>query len=145
MPQLLRDAQVYPIWEGTTNVLALDVLRALGASGIDGMIDASDALLDEAGGDRHGVHAALSAARDWLVTHAARRDTLEAGARGLALTLARGFAAALLARHAAWAERERGDKRTHAALAIFAGHGLTRLCTRFGVDAAILSAATSPN
>ncbi len=31
LPMLLRDAQVLPIWEGTTNVLALDALRALGA------------------------------------------------------------------------------------------------------------------
>src|SRR5262245_3516810 len=30
LPVLLRDAQVLPIWEGTTNVLALDALRALG-------------------------------------------------------------------------------------------------------------------
>jgi alkylation response protein AidB-like acyl-CoA dehydrogenase len=30
LPQLLRDAQVLPIWEGTTNVLSLDTLRALG-------------------------------------------------------------------------------------------------------------------
>src|SRR6185503_3538699 len=30
LPRLLRDAQVLPIWEGTTNVLAYDVLRALG-------------------------------------------------------------------------------------------------------------------
>src|SRR5690606_5828199 len=29
LPRLLRDAQVLPIWEGTTNVLALDVLRAV--------------------------------------------------------------------------------------------------------------------
>ena len=28
LPTLLRDAQVLPIWEGTTNVLSLDVLRA---------------------------------------------------------------------------------------------------------------------
>ena len=28
LPALLRDAQVLPIWEGTTNVLSLDVLRA---------------------------------------------------------------------------------------------------------------------
>jgi alkylation response protein AidB-like acyl-CoA dehydrogenase len=28
LPSLLRDAQVLPIWEGTTNVLSLDVLRA---------------------------------------------------------------------------------------------------------------------
>jgi alkylation response protein AidB-like acyl-CoA dehydrogenase len=27
MPRLLRDAQVLPIWEGTTNILALDMLR----------------------------------------------------------------------------------------------------------------------
>ena len=27
MPRLLRDAQVLPIWEGTTNILALDALR----------------------------------------------------------------------------------------------------------------------
>ncbi len=29
MPRLLRDAQVLPIWEGTTNILALDALRAM--------------------------------------------------------------------------------------------------------------------
>ncbi len=29
VPRLLRDAQVFPIWEGTTNVLSLDALRAM--------------------------------------------------------------------------------------------------------------------
>lgn len=29
LPRLLRDAQVFSIWEGTTNVLSLDVLRAI--------------------------------------------------------------------------------------------------------------------
>jgi len=29
LPRLLRDAQVLPIWEGTTSVLALDALRVL--------------------------------------------------------------------------------------------------------------------
>ena len=29
LPVYLRDAQVLPIWEGTTNVLSLDVLRAV--------------------------------------------------------------------------------------------------------------------
>jgi hypothetical protein len=33
IPGLLRDAQVLSIWEGTTNVLSLDVLRVLKASG----------------------------------------------------------------------------------------------------------------
>lgn len=29
MPRIFRDAQVLPVWEGTTNVLSLDVLRVL--------------------------------------------------------------------------------------------------------------------
>src|SRR4029078_3217170 len=29
LPEILRDAQVLSIWEGTTNVLALDALRAI--------------------------------------------------------------------------------------------------------------------
>jgi len=33
LPQLLRDSQVLPIWEGTTNVLSLDTLRALAVGG----------------------------------------------------------------------------------------------------------------
>ena len=33
LPRLLRDAQVLPIWEGTTNVLSMDVLRAEGKEG----------------------------------------------------------------------------------------------------------------
>ncbi|MEP7063229.1 MAG: acyl-CoA dehydrogenase family protein [Betaproteobacteria bacterium] len=127
MPLLLRDAQVFPIWEGTTNVLALDVLRVLDAHGIDGLVSAADALLSEAGGDPHGVHATLDAARAWHAARAPQRDRLEAGARGLALTLARAFAAALLARHAAWMERQRGDRSTRDALATFVTQGLSRL------------------
>ncbi len=30
LPRLLRDAQVLPIWEGTTNILSLDLLRVIG-------------------------------------------------------------------------------------------------------------------
>ena len=33
LPVLLRDAQVLPIWEGTTNVLSLDALRAIERDG----------------------------------------------------------------------------------------------------------------
>lgn len=133
VPQLLRDAQVYPIWEGTTNVLALDALRALGASGLDGLMRAARGLLGEAGADRHGVAKALQSARHWFDTHAQDRDALAAGARGFALTLARSFAAALLARHAAWAERTQGDCRAQAALRVFTSHGLLRL-DRAGMD-----------
>src|SRR5262245_27155806 len=33
LPRILADAQILPIWEGTTNVLSLDTLRALGKGG----------------------------------------------------------------------------------------------------------------
>src|SRR5512133_1004989 len=40
LPRLLRDAQVLPIWEGTTNVLALDALRALAGEGVPQAVQA---------------------------------------------------------------------------------------------------------
>lgn len=138
LPLMLRDAQVYPIWEGTTNVLALDALRALAAGGVEPLRRAADALLVEAGGDRHGVLATLDEAERWLHAHAADRDRLEAGARGLAFTLARALAAALLARHAAWAGRD-GEARPGAALRLFAGHGLSRLALPARDDVALLA------
>lgn len=144
IPQLLRDAQVYPIWEGTTNVLALDVLRALGANGIENVMAAADGLLGASGDDRHGVRGVLDCARNWHATHASQRDALEAGARGFALTLARCVAAALLARHATWSEREHGHVHVRAALTIFASHGLSRL-DRPDLDAAMLLIATRRN
>ena len=127
LPQLLRDAQVFPIWEGTTNVLSLNVLRVLDAQGFDALVTAADALLADAGDDRHGVRASLVAAREWHAARAHQRDLLEGGARGLALTLARALAAALAARHAAWMEREHGDASSRAMLSTFATHGLPRL------------------
>ncbi|OQV23934.1 Acyl-CoA dehydrogenase family member 11 [Hypsibius exemplaris] len=39
IPNILRDAQVLPIWEGTTNVLALDVIRALTPDLPDGVVN----------------------------------------------------------------------------------------------------------
>ena len=126
IPQLLRDAQVYPIWEGTTNVLALDTLRALDSVGFAPLRRGAGALIAEAGGDTHGVMAALGEAEAWLTRHGSDRDTLQAGARPLALTLARTFAAALLAHHAAWAQG-RGDRRPSAALRLFAAGGLSHL------------------
>lgn len=48
LPMLLRDAQVLPIWEGTTNVLALDTLRALSTPGAsEGMLALFDGLSAE--------------------------------------------------------------------------------------------------
>ncbi len=130
LPMLLRDAQVFSIWEGTTNVLALDALRALGSGGIAPLTRETGFLLD---GLREPALVALSAriqatletAQDWLAQHAGRDEArLEAGARRFALTLGRSFAAALLARHAQWSLDEERDRRALAAALRFAQHGI---------------------
>jgi hypothetical protein len=130
LPRLLRDAQVLPIWEGTTNVLALDLLRALAAD------RAGDALLEEvrrAAGSardpalRAPAEAALAAsdhASGWL--REAHRDgaATEAGARRAALTLGRALELALLVEHAQWClERGRGPRAAAAARRL-AMHGV---------------------
>ena len=47
--RLLRDAQVTPIWEGTSNILSLDVLRAMQKEAAhQAILDRIDAYLDEA-------------------------------------------------------------------------------------------------
>ncbi|NII74413.1 alkylation response protein AidB-like acyl-CoA dehydrogenase [Dyella sp. SG562] len=141
LPQLLRDAQVYAIWEGTTNVLSLDSLRALAGKSPEAL----RACIAHWLADSDDMHAAsavqhtLDAAMRWLDTHGAQRDALEAGARGLALTLARCAAAALLARQATWAKRQRGDLRPGAALRRFVSHGLDRLDTLDAADTALLA------
>jgi alkylation response protein AidB-like acyl-CoA dehydrogenase len=120
IPQLLRDAQVYPIWEGTTNVLALDALRVLAKGGVDPFRRVVEGILRETRAHPQAIDPALAASARWLHEHDGA--ALEAGARGLALTLARTFAAALLAR-----ARDGGDEEAGAALALFLDHGLDRL------------------
>jgi len=123
IPQLLRDAQVYPIWEGTTNVLALDALRVLSKSGIDPFRNAIEAMLADAPSHAGAIDTTVATAARWFHEYAGEREILEAGARGFALTLARTYAAALLARRAA----RTSDALARAALARFLDHGLSRL------------------
>jgi len=52
LPRLLRDAQVLPIWEGTTSVLSLDALRVLRRSESMEAIDAELSRLDAPDRDR---------------------------------------------------------------------------------------------
>ncbi len=129
LPQLLRDAQVYPIWEGTTNVLSLDTLRALQAGGTTPLRDGIAGLL--AGTPAPTVMQALETADTHLHAVAGDRARLEASARGLAMTLARSLAAALLTRDA----RDAGTPFAHAARDLFLGHGLVRLNNGDDADA----------
>ena len=121
LPRLLRDAQVLPIWEGTTNVLSLDLLRAAAKTGglaplaaeVDRALQGVTHPVLAAAGDR--ARDAVRHAETWL---AAAKDpqSLEAGARRLALTLGLALETALLAEHATWAlETERDTRPAHAA------------------------------
>lgn len=105
LPRLLRDAQVLPIWEGTTNVLSLDVLRVLVTpNALDALTtDVARATAGLSGPlARTGAHArhVMANAVAW-VAHTTDRDQREAGARRLALTLGRTAALAYLLEHAA--------------------------------------------
>jgi hypothetical protein len=123
LPRLLRDAQVLAIWEGTTNVLALDVLRAIARD------DALAPLADDvarrlAAVTRGELAASAERAREALArtrAHAealaagAPRDGAERGARGFALALGRLTAASLLLEHAEWALGHEPDRAEAAA------------------------------
>jgi len=78
IPRLLRDAQVLPIWEGTTAIQSLDLLRALADDRVDGLaayLRRVDDALDEA----------EQASADWLAPLVARlrpvRDAVAETAR----------------------------------------------------------------
>jgi alkylation response protein AidB-like acyl-CoA dehydrogenase len=112
IPRLLRDAQVLPIWEGTTNVLALDVLRALVSSGAQPLLRRVVAARDVAAVRLPEVADTLAAAAsrlgDDIATAAAEPEapSVVAGMRQLALRMGHVLAAALLVEHADWAADE---------------------------------------
>ena len=145
IPALLRDAQVYSIWEGTTNVLSLDVLRALGGlAGIDNLKRETRFLLvslKEATLVRLSarIEATLEQLEKWYQEIAGKDEALlEAGARRFALTLGRTFEAALLARHAQWAFDHENDLRSLAAARRFALAGFNLLGDPDSADSRLL-------
>ncbi|AKF05576.1 acyl-CoA dehydrogenase family protein [Sandaracinus amylolyticus] len=128
LPVLLRDAQVLPIWEGTTNVLSLDTLRALGhgpdvAAALEQEMESrvgtiSDTSLREVAERARG---AVRRALGWLAsTYSSSPLDVEGGARRFALTLGRSLELLLLAHHADWSLRNERDARSRAAALRFA-------------------------
>jgi hypothetical protein len=136
LPVLLRDSQVLPIWEGTTNVLALDTLRALQSGDADpkrGLIrfatavaqclqDVTDIRFADAA---RAARSAMDHASDWLSkAQRAGQPALEAGARRFALTLGRTMELALLLRHAQWSLDHEHNGRSLSAARRFATSGV---------------------
>jgi alkylation response protein AidB-like acyl-CoA dehydrogenase len=131
LPRLLRDAQVLPIWEGTTNVLSLDVLRALAAEGAPRALAAEVRRAARSASDpalRAPAEAAVAAADRALAWLAgASPERAEAGARRVALTLGRALEAARLCEHAGWCRGAGLGPRAAAAARRLASHGLDLL------------------
>lgn len=132
LPRLLADAQVLPIWEGTTNVLSLDTLRALGKGGtieaVTGEVERALATATHGGlaGPASVARSGLASATNWIGRAMAQPDQLEAGARRFALTLGRTLELALLTAHAQWCldHSDHDGNRMAAAARQFARNGV---------------------
>jgi acyl-CoA dehydrogenase len=127
IPALVRNTHVIPIWEGTTNVLALDFLRASArADALTALFaDARDAL-------GAATHPAVAEAKqiagnalDELAGRVRLDDAVGAAsqARSLALGVAATYACARLCLQGSWAAA-RGDTRTAATALRLAQRGL---------------------
>ena len=134
LPVLLRDSQVLPIWEGTTNVLALDTFRALGIhttseskgeNRLEILLSQFKRWFESIRNPRlinagQTAMSALEHASRWLL----EGNNLEAGARRFAITFGRAVELALLVRHAQWSEDHERDGTTTAAAHRFAQSGI---------------------
>ena len=105
LPTLLRDGQVLPIWEGTTNVLSLDLLLR---AELEPGLTALRRRVVRACGDRHAgelqaaADASLAAVDHAIHWHRTTTDPVlrQVHARQLTLTLGRALELALLVEHA---------------------------------------------
>ena len=125
LPVLLRDTQVLPIWEGTTNVLSLDaVLRGGLSHGLAPLerrfAQGMEALTHS---DLRGLAQksidALASIRRWLPEHTQAAE-LQAGARRVAFTIARAWQQMLLVEQAQWELDTKNDAGTLIAARRFA-------------------------
>jgi alkylation response protein AidB-like acyl-CoA dehydrogenase len=122
LPLLLRDTHVLPIWEGTTNVLSLDaLLRSDLHAGLAALMGRASACLRSVQQPRmqaaaRQAVAAMERAALWLEA-GQDPEILQAGARRLAMTLARSLQLVLLCEHAQWLlDREQDGRGMAAAL-----------------------------
>ncbi|CAL1534839.1 unnamed protein product [Lymnaea stagnalis] len=107
LPRILRDTQVNAIWEGTTNILSLDVLRAITKSSGSVLDHYRDDVLQrvspatshsELGVAANAVESAVNKVLSYAVKLPAR--CTEISAREFAYSLARIYMGALLIEHA---------------------------------------------
>jgi putative acyl-CoA dehydrogenase len=134
LPRLLRDAQVLSIWEGTTNVLSLDVLRAIEkTNGLPALIADARERLEAIRNEQLATSSARVA--EALVTlqafaeRAAQegREFAELYARAFSYGIARAVCGLLLLEHAQWSAANGADPFAMSAATRWCGRDLTTL------------------
>jgi alkylation response protein AidB-like acyl-CoA dehydrogenase len=129
IPTLVRNTHVLPIWEGTTNVLALDLLRAEARAGAFRALIADARRIVEridhsAVADAVTlVKRALGELEDKSAAMGEDAERAQTAARSLAMGMAATYACALLCEQGAWGAA-RGDDRTAELAARLAQRGL---------------------
>ncbi|KTD40479.1 acyl-CoA dehydrogenase family protein [Legionella parisiensis] len=116
LPQLLRNAQVLSIWEGTTNILSLDALRAMHKE------NATFFFLEEVKKRLSHINNKELIQSQVKIQHTIQKlenyiqsmsqmseEEQQAGARQLAFALAQTYAASLLLEHAQWSSQHNKD------------------------------------
>ena len=148
LPSLLRDAQVFSIWEGTTNVLSLDVLRALQSGSALSALQIEIETLASSVRDLRllecakAAQAAMQHAQQWIAK--ASGDVIEAGARRFAMTLGRALALLLLCRQAQWSLDHEKDERALLAAARFGRNGVDLIGSEDVVGSKVLANDRGP-
>jgi alkylation response protein AidB-like acyl-CoA dehydrogenase len=145
IPMLLRNAYALPLWEGTTNVMALTTLQKLRRDGrfeaLQGELQRCREAVNTPALD-HAVQTAQDAfenAMSWLADALDEsQDAVEAGARRFALTIGHALELALLARHAQWAVATEGSRAT-AVVEHFATQGIDHIAPRQHYEAYLLA------
>jgi len=139
MPRLYREAPLYSIWEGSGNVIGLDILRAIAKE--PAAVEAIIHELRQGTGADHRLDAFVTSVESELNRHTQRLSTdgfdSESEARRLAERLALCLETSLMVRYGSSAEAD-----AFVASRVAGNHGLTFGTLPGGVDfAAILSGA----
>lgn len=116
LPQLLRNAQVLSIWEGTTNILSLDALRAMHKenAAVFFLEDIKKRLSHITNKELIQSQVKIQHITQKLGNYIQSMSQMsdeeqQAGARQLAFALAQTYAASLLLEHAQWSSQHNKD------------------------------------
>jgi len=112
LPQLFRDAQVTPVWEGTTNILSLDVWRPIvKEKGLEHFIADVQKRVNKFSPFipshlSQSINIALKEIASFARVVSNKINTLEATARDFSFSLARVYMASLMAEYADYSKKE---------------------------------------